>query len=180
MRAEKPRGNPRLTAAEFCPLIREIPQIGGITVWERRKTAGLSGLSRGGGWRRYCPEPCGHYVLRAAVFSIVLTLAVGPNAALLCAVWCHPEEARTSDCQHQDATASPRATGEDSCRTAPASTAAFVREDAKRASASADAQHANPTPRFLVAPPLADATRAYPPPTSLGAAAPPVLIALRI
>jgi hypothetical protein len=126
------------------------------------------------------PELFEYQVFRAAVLSIVLALAGGPNATLLCAVWCHPAEARPSDCQHQEATSSPRVMGEDRCRAAPPSATAFVREDGTRESVTADAQHAVATPRFQVAPPLADATRAYPPTTSLGADTPPVLIALRI
>lgn len=54
-------------------------------------------------------------MVRAAVLSIVLTLVIGPNAGALCSVWCHPEQAATSSCPHQDATTSPGVTREDSC-----------------------------------------------------------------
>ena len=171
-----------------APATRGIPRTSSV---KSRKPAGSwSGSSekpwtfrpftrrKGGG--DIAPEPSEHQVLRAAVLSIVLTLAVGPNAALLCAVWCHPGAARTSECQHQDATTSPRVSGEDSCRTAQASATAVVREDARRGSAAAVVQHAVAAPRFQVAPPLADATRANPPRMSPAAYAPPVLIALRI
>ena len=41
-----------------------------------------------------------YHVFRAALFSIVLTLAVGQNAGLLCKVWCH--DATSAGCPHQD------------------------------------------------------------------------------
>lgn len=40
-------------------------------------------------------------MLRATVLSIVFTVAVGPNAALLCKVWCDPGAAAASGCHHQ-------------------------------------------------------------------------------
>jgi hypothetical protein len=119
-------------------------------------------------------------VFRAAVLSIVLTLAIGPNATLLCSVWCHPDEANTSACQHQDAVTSPRVTGEDSCRTAPASPTAFVREDAKRGSPTAISQQAVAIPLFRLGPPPTHTLSTYEATASLSAVASPLLIALRI
>lgn len=120
------------------------------------------------------------HVFRAAVLSIVLTLAIGPNAAPLCSVWCHPEEANTSACQHQNATTSPRVTGEDSCRTAPASSIAFVREEAKRGSPTSISQQAFAIPLSRFGPPPTHATRAHEATPSLNAITSPLLIALRI
>jgi hypothetical protein len=119
-------------------------------------------------------------VFRAAVLSIVLTLAIGPNATLLCSLWCHPEEAKTLACQHQDATTSMRVTGGDSCRTAPTNTTAFVREEAKRGSPTPIAQQAVAKPRFQLRPPQAHTLGAYEATTSLSVVASPLLIALRI
>jgi hypothetical protein len=119
-------------------------------------------------------------VFRAAVLSIVLTLANGPNATLLCSVWCHPAEALPAECQHQDATTSPRATGDDGCRTAPARAAALVREDGKRGSATAGGDHAVAVPRFHAGRPLMATSRKYERGQLHPGAAPPVLIALRI
>jgi hypothetical protein len=76
-------------------------------------------------------------VFRAAVLSIVLTLAVGPSANLLCSVWCHSEDATSAACEYQNAPRPPRVTGEDSCPTASASAAAFVREEAKKGASPA-------------------------------------------
>ena len=39
-------------------------------------------------------------MLRTVALSIVLTLAVGPEAALLCRAWCQPQVAGASACNH--------------------------------------------------------------------------------
>ena len=57
---------------------------------------------------------CGEYrVLRAALLSIVLTVAAGQSVSLMYTVWCHPHEAATNGCEHQDPTTSPSAIGPD-------------------------------------------------------------------
>jgi hypothetical protein len=117
-------------------------------------------------------------VFRAAVFSIVLTLAIGPNATLLCSVWCHPHEVKTSACQHQGATTSPQVTGEDSCRTVVATLTAFVREEGKRGQQTS--QPAVSVAQFGLAVPRTDATRNPGPNTAPAVVSPPILIALRI
>ncbi len=97
-----------------------------------------------------------YYVFRAALFSIVLTLAVGQNASLLCEVWCH--DATSAECPHQDSTMSPDSTAsrsvsaDDNCRSAFVGAVAFVREDARRTAAAPDAQNALVVPRFRLAP----------------------------
>lgn len=119
-------------------------------------------------------------VVRAAVLSIVLTLAIGPNATLLCSVWCRPDEAKSSACQHQDAATSPLVTGGGSCQTAGASATALIREDARRGSPLAGAQHAIAVSRFRFAPPSNHTARPSDVATSLVADARPHLIALRV
>ena len=119
-------------------------------------------------------------MVRAAVLSIVLTLATGLNATLLCSVWCHPEEAKASACPHQDAATSPRVTGEDSCRTVPVSASAFVREEPKRGSTTPGAHYAIALPRFRFDSRPTDTRRAFERAVSAVAEAPPLLIALRI
>ena len=119
-------------------------------------------------------------MLRAAVLPIVLTLALGPNAAVLCTVWCHPQEIQDSACQHQDATTSPRVTREDSCRTVPAAATAFVREEAKRGTSTAGVPHVVSVSPFLFAPPPSDTTWANSASTSRLVVRPALLIALRI
>jgi hypothetical protein len=91
-------------------------------------------------------------VFRAAVLSIVLALVAGPNASLLCAVWCHPEAATAGPCEHPDPTSTPSIAGNDSCPDIAASSTALVREDVRR-EVSAPAQHAVLVARFQFAPP---------------------------
>jgi hypothetical protein len=67
-------------------------------------------------------------VFRAAVLSIVLTLGAGPNAALLCAVWCHPQPSSVPTCPHHGASSAPQMTRENGCPLSPASAPATVRE----------------------------------------------------
>jgi hypothetical protein len=88
-------------------------------------------------------------VFRAALFSIVLTLAVGQNASLLCRVWC--PDTTSAACPHQDSTTSPSVSAHDNCRTDLGAAVAFVREDPRRTAAAPDAQNALAVPRFLLA-----------------------------
>jgi hypothetical protein len=88
-------------------------------------------------------------VFRAALFSIVLTLAVGQNVGLLCKVWCH--DATSAGCPHQDSVTSPSVSAHDNCRSDAGGAVAFVREDARRTTAAPDAQNALAVPRFLLA-----------------------------
>jgi hypothetical protein len=130
--------------------------------------------------RLLLPSRRGITVFRAAVLSVALTLAMGPNGSLLCSMWCYPQENRASACQHQDATTSPQVTGGDSCRTDSANRTTLVREEAKRGTPTPDAQHAVAIPRFRFTPPAIHTTRAYQVTTSHPADAPPILVALRL
>lgn len=96
-----------------------------------------------------------HHVFRVAVLSIVLTLAVGQNARLLCKVWCDPHEAAATSCHDQDS-ASPSVTGDDDCNNVVPSVAALVREDMRRSVSAPDAQHAIVVQRFQFARSLTD------------------------
>ena len=71
-------------------------------------------------------------MFRAALVSIVLTLALGQNAALLCSVWCHSQESLISVCRHQAPTTPPSVTGSESCTQIAADPTPFVREDGVR------------------------------------------------
>jgi hypothetical protein len=89
-------------------------------------------------------------VFRAALFSVVLTLAIGQNAGLFCKVWC--PDATSKSCPHQESTTSPSVRADDTCTHVAA--VAFVREDGRRTAPSPDAQHALAVVRFrFVAPP---------------------------
>lgn len=91
-----------------------------------------------------------HPVFRAALFSIVLTLAVGQNAALLCEVWC--QDATSAGCPHRGSTTSPSVSADDSCSRVVVEAVGFVREDARRTAAAPDAQNALALPRFRLVP----------------------------
>ena len=93
-------------------------------------------------------------MFRTALFSIVLTLAVGQNVSLFCETWCH--DGMSAECPHEDSTTSPRVSSEDNCRSADVGAVAFVREDARRTAATPDAQNALAVPRFLFAPSTPD------------------------
>jgi hypothetical protein len=93
-------------------------------------------------------------VFRAALVSIVLTLTLGQNAALLCVVWCHPQHGVKSACEDQVPTTSPSVTANESCARLATGPTAFVREDARKlASASDGHQGIVVAPFQFVAPP---------------------------
>lgn len=119
-------------------------------------------------------------MFRAAVLSIVLTLVAGPNASLLCAVWCHPEAAAAGPCEHRGPTDTPSVTASDSCPDMAAVTTAFVREDVRRGVSASEDQTAVLVPPFqFVAPPttpeFGGEFRQHPP-----LEARPLVLALRI
>lgn len=118
-------------------------------------------------------------VFRAVVLSIVLTLAVGPNASLLCAVWCHPDAASAGQCEHPNATNTPRLGTDDSCPAIAAGSTAFVREDMRRGVSASQAQNAVVVPPFQFTLPLRHA-----PSTREAAQSPPLetrpLVTLRV
>jgi len=93
-------------------------------------------------------------VFRAVLFSIVLTLAVGQSAGLLCEVWCH--DATSAGCPHQAPTTALSVGADDSCANVGAVAAAFVGEDARRTGPGPDAKNALVAPRFRFAAPPTD------------------------
>ena len=93
-------------------------------------------------------------MFRAALVSVVLTLTLGQNAALLCVVWCHPQHGVNSACEAQVPTTSPSVTANESCTPVATAPTAFVREDGRRlASASMGQQGIVVAPFQFVAPP---------------------------
>jgi hypothetical protein len=87
----------------------------------------------------------GHPVFRAALFSIVLTLVAGPNTGLLCQAWCHPHDASSAGCEHQDSATFPSVGGDDHCTAVAVGAVAFVRED-DRAGSVPDTHNADIVP----------------------------------
>ena len=122
-----------------------------------------------------------HHVFRAAVLSLALTLAGGPNITLRCSISCHPQQqAMSSACTHQKAIPSLRVSGEDGCRSPAAAATAFVRDETKRESHIGGAQQAVVTRLFRFVPLSADTGRPNDSNPSPGAPSPSFQIPLRI
>ena len=117
-------------------------------------------------------------MFQAVAFSIVLTLAVGQNAALLCNVWCYPHEAAATVCHHQDAAESPSVTGGDHCNNVVLP--AFLREDVRPRVSAPDVQHARVVRRFELASVLSDVRGRYEPGRDGSPQQRPLAITLRI
>jgi hypothetical protein len=66
-------------------------------------------------------------VIRPALLSIVLALAVGSNVSLLCKVWCHPAT-DASGCHYDDSSAVTRVAGDVDCSDIVVGMAAVTRE----------------------------------------------------
>ena len=112
----------------------------------------------------------------AALFSIVLTLAVGQNAGLLCQVWCY--DATPAGCAHHSSTTSPSVSVDDSC-SAVVGAVAYVREDGRTAT-DPDAQNALVVPRFRLTPSPTDLRSGFEPGRGLPLEERPLVITLRI
>ena len=117
-------------------------------------------------------------MFRAALFSIVLTLAVGQNAGLLCKVWC--PDATPAGCPHQAATTSPSLHADDACNEVVGGAVAFVREDGRRSAPALDAQNALVVLRFRFVAPPTDPRPGYESGRRLLLEERPLVIALRI
>jgi hypothetical protein len=91
-------------------------------------------------------------VFRAALFSVVLSLAIGQNAGLLCTVWC--PDATSTACPHQESTTAPSVRADDTCTNVAVAAVALVREEGRRTAPGPDVQNALVILRFrFVAPP---------------------------
>jgi len=99
-------------------------------------------------------------VFRTALVSIVLTLTLGQNAALLCRVWCHPQQnANSAACEHQGPTTFASVTANESCAPIAAGPTAFVREDPRGVGSGSDAQQGSVIARFQFPTPSASSAR---------------------
>ena len=119
-------------------------------------------------------------VFRAALVSIVLTLTLGPNAALLCRVWCHPQQSANSACEHQVPMTVSTLTGNESCVHNAAGPTALVREDARRIASDSYAHQGTVVARFQLLPPSASSARDRERTQATPLAARSLVLALRI
>ena len=87
-------------------------------------------------------------MFRAALLSMVFSLAIGQNSALLCRTWCHAHTAAASGCHHENSHTMARLAGDQGCETVVVAAAAVLREDARRDVSSQDAKQAIPVTRY--------------------------------
>ena len=116
-------------------------------------------------------------VFRAVLVSVVLTVAIGPNAGLLCTAWCYDDT--SMGCPHHESATSASVRADDTCNLA-LEAVAFVREDGRRTAPAYDARNALVVLRFqLVALPT-DPRSGYESERRLRLEERPLVIALRI
>lgn len=118
-------------------------------------------------------------VFRAALLSIVLTLAAGPDAALLCGIWCHSGGGMAGTCEHQTETTSPAIIANDDC-TVSRSAIVFVREDARRSTSAPTVRGADAVPQSAWTPPASGRLSGYEPASRGLLELRPLILALRI
>ena len=118
-------------------------------------------------------------VFRAALLSIVLTLAAGQNAALLCGTWCHSGAGMAGACEHQTQAATPGVGAHDDCAVN-GNPVVFVREDGRQSASAPDVAGAVAVARFAFTPPAAGTLSAYEPNGRLLLELRPLVLALRI
>ena len=92
-----------------------------------------------------------HHVFRAALLSIVLSLAAGQNAVILvCKTWCDAHAATASECHHDNSSNTPSVAAGD-CGDMVAAHTAILREDTRRDVSSVDASQAIARARYQLA-----------------------------
>ena len=118
-------------------------------------------------------------MLRITVLSIVLTLASGQNAALLCKLWCDTHKAVATACHHQDGATSPSVTSGDDCDDLVLSLVAIVRQDVRPHGSARGADPALVESRFQFAS-STDTSPGHDPGRHSSHEKPPLITALRI
>lgn len=95
-------------------------------------------------------------MFRAALLSIVFSLAVGQNVTLVCRIWCDAHMAAASECHHKNSSSTTSMAGDENCNVVDAATA-VLREDVRRDVSFQDANQAIPVPRYQFAQSTVDA-----------------------
>lgn len=90
-----------------------------------------------------------HLVVRASVFSIVLTLAVGPSAGLACSTWCEQKPAAARGHHHEAPAPSPSVPGDGACDDMALGSSQFLLEDVRRSVSALDTDDAILVPGYL-------------------------------
>lgn len=117
-------------------------------------------------------------MFRAAVVSIVMALAAGSNASLLCSMWCH--EAEAAGCEHRETSGGQTIAATDVCPMSGGTSTAYVREDVRSGSLTPQAEHARNVTPFDSGPPPVDAVSVSFTGPCPSRAAKPLVLSLRI
>lgn len=119
-------------------------------------------------------------MFRAALVSIVLTLATGQDVSTLCRIFCDPVQAATTGCHDDNTGMAAIVKGNDDCGTTVDTAATLAREEQSRAASD---QHARPVvvvPRALAQAAIDVARAGLQPGGASGLESPTVLTPLRI
>ena len=87
-------------------------------------------------------------MFRAALLSIIFSLAVGPDVTLLCRTWCDAHLAAASECHHRDSPYRPSVAGNQNCDNVVVAATAVLRDDIRRDVSPQGANQASPVPRY--------------------------------
>ncbi len=90
-------------------------------------------------------------MFRAALFSIVVSMAGGQNVALLCRTWCDAHAGAASGCHHENSPTIPNVAGDESCNSVVPALTAVLRENEHRGVSSPDANQAMSVPCYRLA-----------------------------
>lgn len=71
-------------------------------------------------------------MFRAALVSIVFSLALGQSVAVLCRTWCDAHVAGASECHHKNSSSTPSVAGDEHCDNVVVAATAVLREDVRR------------------------------------------------
>jgi len=92
-----------------------------------------------------------HHVFRTALLSIVFSLTVGQNVALLCRTWCDARSVAASECHHESSFATRIVASGENCDTVDIAATAILGEDVRRDISSRDANQAIPAAHYQLA-----------------------------
>ena len=90
-------------------------------------------------------------MFRTVLLSIVVSLAVGQDLALLCGTWCDGHAVGASECDHKNSSRMPSVAGSENCDNVVVAATAVLREDARRDVSSRNGNQAIPVPRYQLA-----------------------------
>lgn len=90
-------------------------------------------------------------MLRTVLLSIVFSLAVGQDLALLCSTRCDGHAVGASECYHKNSSRMPSVAASENCDKVVVAATAVLREDVRRDASSRNGNQAIPAPRYQLA-----------------------------